>query len=97
MYSLSVMASIIIVFGLFFFLSGDTESSYIDEDLSNPNNMILFYTGESIKKSQDLNNDWNIVIYVWLASGVVGTIFCYISGRSWAKKRDLTQEGKLLS
>lgn len=45
----------------------------------------------------DLNNDWNIVIYVWLASGVVGTIFCYISGRSWAKKRDLTQEGKLLS
>lgn len=31
----------------------------IDEDLNNPNNMILFYTGQSIKKSKDLNNDWN--------------------------------------
>ena len=39
----------------------------IDEDLSNPNNMILFYTGESIKKSQDLNNDWNRE-HVWAKS-----------------------------
>jgi endonuclease I len=31
----------------------------IDEDLTNSNNMILFYTGQSIVKSQDLNNDWN--------------------------------------
>ena len=30
-----------------------------DEDPNNPNNMILFYTGQSIKKSTDLNNDWN--------------------------------------
>ena len=39
----------------------------IDEDLSNPNNMILFYTGQSIKKSQDLNNDWNRE-HVWAKS-----------------------------
>lgn len=31
----------------------------VDEDLNNSNNMILFYTGQSIVKSQDLNNDWN--------------------------------------
>ena len=40
---------------------------YIDEDLNNSNNMILFYTGESIVKSQDLNNDWNRE-HVWAKS-----------------------------
>lgn len=40
---------------------------YIDEDLTNSNNMILFYTGQSIKKSQDLNNDWNRE-HVWAKS-----------------------------
>ena len=35
------------------------ELPYIDEDPNNPNNMILFYTGQSIPKSFDLNNDWN--------------------------------------
>ena len=39
----------------------------IDEDLSNSKNMILFYTGESIVKSQDLNNDWNRE-HVWAKS-----------------------------
>lgn len=39
----------------------------IDEDPNNPNNMILFYTGTSIKKSQDLNNDWNRE-HVWAKS-----------------------------
>lgn len=32
---------------------------HADEDLTNSKNMILFYTGESIKKSTDVNNDWN--------------------------------------
>ena len=36
-----------------------TELPDVDEDLNNSNNMILFYTGQSIVKSQDLNNDWN--------------------------------------
>jgi endonuclease I len=36
-----------------------TKLPYVDEDLTNSNNMILFYTGQSIVKSQDLNNDWN--------------------------------------
>lgn len=36
-----------------------TKLPYVDEDLNNSNNMILFYTGQSIVKSQDLNNDWN--------------------------------------
>lgn len=36
-----------------------TELLKADEDPNNSNNMILFYTGQSIKKSQDLNNDWN--------------------------------------
>ncbi len=35
------------------------ELPFIDEDSSNTNNMILFYTGQSIKKSTDLTNDWN--------------------------------------
>lgn len=39
----------------------------IDEDPNNANNMILFYTGTSIKKSQDLNNDWNRE-HVWAQS-----------------------------
>ncbi len=39
----------------------------IDEDLNNSKNMILFYTGESIVKSQDLNNDWNRE-HVWAKS-----------------------------
>ncbi len=39
----------------------------IDEDLTNSKNMILFYTGESIVKSQDLNNDWNRE-HVWAKS-----------------------------
>ena len=38
-----------------------------DEDLNNMNNMILFYTGESIPKSFDLNNDWNRE-HVWCQS-----------------------------
>lgn len=44
---------------------------YIDEDPNNPNNMILFYTGESIKKSEDLNNDWNRE-HVWAQSLSLG-------------------------
>lgn len=44
---------------------------YIDEDPNNPNNMILFYTGESIKKSKDLNNDWNRE-HVWAQSLSLG-------------------------
>lgn len=39
----------------------------IDEDPNNPNNMILFYTGESIKKSTDVQNDWNRE-HVWAKS-----------------------------
>lgn len=39
----------------------------IDEDPNNPNNMILFYTGESVVKSQDLQNDWNRE-HVWAQS-----------------------------
>ena len=39
----------------------------VDEDLTNSKNMILFYTGESIVKSQDLNNDWNRE-HVWAKS-----------------------------
>ncbi|MBQ8292244.1 MAG: endonuclease [Bacilli bacterium] len=31
----------------------------IDEDPNDPNKMILFYTGESIEVSYDLNHDWN--------------------------------------
>lgn len=38
-----------------------------DEDPNNSNNMILFYTGESIKKSTDLTNDWNRE-HVWCQS-----------------------------
>lgn len=38
-----------------------------DEDLNNNMNMILFYTGESIQKSYDLNNDWNRE-HVWCQS-----------------------------
>ena len=40
---------------------------YIDEDPNNTNNMILFYTGQSIKKSTDLTNDWNRE-HVWCQS-----------------------------
>ena len=36
-----------------------TKLPSVDEDLKNSNNMILFYTGQSIVKSQDLSNDWN--------------------------------------
>ena len=43
------------------------ELPYIDEDPNNTNNMILFYTGQSIKKSTDLNNDWNRE-HVWAQS-----------------------------
>lgn len=39
----------------------------VDEDPNNSNNMILFYTGESIKKSFDLNNSWNRE-HVWCQS-----------------------------
>ncbi|MBQ8292243.1 MAG: endonuclease [Bacilli bacterium] len=39
----------------------------IDEDPNDPNKMILFYTGESIEKSFDLNNDWNRE-HVWAKS-----------------------------
>ena len=39
----------------------------IDDDLSNPGNMILFYTGQSIADSFDLNNDWNRE-HVWCQS-----------------------------
>lgn len=39
----------------------------VDEDPNNSKNMILFYTGESIKKSTDLNNDWNRE-HVWCQS-----------------------------
>ena len=40
---------------------------YTDEDYNDTNNMILFYTSESIKKSDDLNNDWNRE-HVWAQS-----------------------------
>ena len=40
---------------------------YTDEDLNNSNRMILFYTGESIEKSDNLSNDWNRE-HVWCRS-----------------------------
>lgn len=39
----------------------------VDEDPNNSNNMILFYTGESIKKNTDLQNSWNRE-HVWCQS-----------------------------
>ncbi len=39
----------------------------IDEDPNDPNRMILYYTGESIEVSYDLNNDWNRE-HVWAQS-----------------------------
>ena len=39
----------------------------VDEDLNNSENMILFYTGQSIVKSDDLTKDWNRE-HVWAQS-----------------------------
>ncbi len=45
----------------------------VDEDLNNAGKMILFYTGQSIQDSYDLNNDWNRE-HVWAQSlGWFGT------------------------
>ena len=43
-YALSVIASIVIVFGLFFFLSGDDETSYVNEDVYNTQYLEQDYT-----------------------------------------------------
>lgn len=41
------------------------------------------------------NVGWECLIYVWFASGLVGTVFCCVSGRAWSAKRAITESGKL--
>lgn len=41
------------------------------------------------------NVGWEVLIYVWFFAGIAGVIFCYVTGKSWAKKRTIVDEGTL--
>lgn len=45
----------------------------------------------------DRIGNWDVIIRIWFISGVAGIFFSYIAGKSWKKKRALTDEGKLFS